>query len=59
MFALRPNRGHKRDRTRPERAEKITKALKGQPDRFDKLAQEVKDRKPKKDILFMFKVVRL
>ena len=57
MFMIKAPRGHLRDRKRPERAEKVTIAMKGMEDRFAKLEQEVRDRKPKKDIAYMFKRV--
>ena len=57
MFLLRAPRGHLRDRKRPERAEKVTLAMKGMDDKVAKLEQENRDRKPKQDIAWMFKRV--
>jgi hypothetical protein len=54
MYFLKPHKGHLRERTRPERAAKITKAMEGMPARLAKYKQEIKDRRPKKDIMFMF-----
>ena len=36
-------------------AEKVTAAMKTMPEKIIKYEQETKERKPKKDILFMFK----
>jgi len=55
MFFLRPHKGHKRERTREDRANKITTAMEGMPARMEKHKQEVEDRRPKKDIFHMFK----
>lgn len=57
-YALRPEKGHLRDRNRAERAEKITKAMKGMPDRITKYEKEVEDRRPKKDLSYIFKRVQ-
>jgi hypothetical protein len=58
MFMLRAPRGHLRDRKRPERAEKVTQAMKGMDDRIATLQREVRERAPKKsDIAYMFKRV--
>lgn len=54
MFFLKPNKGHLRQRQRPERAAKISKAMEGMPERLLKYEQEVRDRKPKKDVLSLF-----
>ena len=54
MYFLRPHRGHLRERKRPERAAKITKAMAEMPERIAKYEQEVRDRKPKKDIQSIF-----
>lgn len=60
MYFLRPLKGHLRERNRPERAAKITKAMEAMPDRIAKYEQEVRDRKPKKDIPAMFaRIARL
>ena len=55
MYLLRPQKGHVRERNRPERAAKIENAMKGMSDRIRKYEQEVEDRKPNKDVFFMFK----
>lgn len=55
IYPLKPYKGHLRERKRPERAAKITNALKGMPDRIKKLEEEIRDRKPKKDIAYMFR----
>lgn len=55
MHLLRPNKGHVRERNRPDRASKIDTAMKGMPARISKYEQEVESRKPKKDVFFMFK----
>ena len=55
---MRPEKGHLRDRNRAERAEKITKAMKGMPERIERYDKEVEDRKPKKDLTFIFKRVQ-
>lgn len=57
MFIMKPFKGHLRERNRPERARKVTVAMEGMPARLGKLRQEVEDRKPKKDITFLFKRV--
>jgi len=57
MFALRGFKGHVRDRNRPERAGKVTKAMAGMDDRLEKQRQEVQERRPKKDLVYMFKRV--
>lgn len=54
MYFLRPHRGHLRERQRPGRAAKITKAMAEMPERVAKYRQEVRDRRPKKDIASMF-----
>lgn len=54
MHILKPNKGHLRERTRQKRADKITTAMAGMPDRIAKYEQEVQDRKPKKDLWYMF-----
>ena len=60
IYFLRPHRGHLRERQRPERAAKITKAMAEMPEKIAKYEQEVRDRKPKKDIASMFaRVARL
>ena len=53
----RPYKGHARERTRPERADRITRAMEAMPDRLAKYAQEAKDRKPPKTISSIFKRV--
>mmetsp|Transcript_2965 Transcript_2965/g.5400 ORF Transcript_2965/g.5400 Transcript_2965/m.5400 type:complete len:147 (+) Transcript_2965:65-505(+) len=55
IVTLRPHRGHKRDRTRPERAAKITKAMEGMPAREQKYRQEAQDRKPVKGLRYFVK----
>ena len=56
MFFLRPFRTHIRDRSRDQRAEKITKALETVvPQRIEKYRQEVDERRPVKDIAYHFK----
>lgn len=55
VYALRPYKGHIRDRTRAQRAEIITKAMKTMDDKLKKYEQEVIDRKPKKDVAYLFK----
>ena len=55
MFMLKAPRGHLRDRKRPERAEKVTVAMKGMDDKIAKLEQDIRERKPKQDIAYMFK----
>lgn len=55
MFAMRAHKGHVRDRNRPERADKVTKAMEGMEDRFEKHQKEVIERRPKKDIVSIFK----
>jgi hypothetical protein len=54
MYFLRPHKGHLRERSRPERAAKITKAMQAMPERIAKYEQEVRDRKPKRDIPSLF-----
>jgi hypothetical protein len=51
----RPFKGHKRERNREERYQKIATAMKGMPERLAKYKQEAIDRKPKKDLNFLFK----
>jgi len=55
VYALRPYKGHVRDRNRAQRAEIITKAMSKMEDKINKYEQEVIDRKPKKDIFYLFK----
>eukprot|EP01035_Chromulina_nebulosa_P018088 gene18088-23736_t len=52
---IKPQKGHLRERTREARAAKITKAMKGMPDRVAKYRQEIIDKKPKKDLIYLFK----
>jgi hypothetical protein len=52
---VRPLKGHKEERNREERAQKIDAAMKSMPDKLKKYQQEANDRKPKKDILFHYK----
>ncbi|KAJ1392468.1 hypothetical protein B484DRAFT_459418 [Ochromonadaceae sp. CCMP2298] len=59
MFILKAERGHKRERTREVRAQKVTTAMEGMPDRIAKHDAEVEARKPKKDIFHMFKRAQL
>jgi hypothetical protein len=75
MAIIRRNKGHLNHRNRPDRAEKINKAMAGMPDRIAKMRkvriclclsdaethefvltlQEIQDRKPKKDLDYLFK----
>ena len=55
---LKPYKGHVRERNRAERARKVVTSMEGMPARFEKIAKEVEDRKPKKDISFIFKRVQ-
>ena len=55
VFMYRPFRGHKRERTREGRADKITKAMEKQPARLSAMKDEVNSRKPVKDINYLFK----
>jgi hypothetical protein len=57
MHILKSYKGHARERDRPDRARKVTEAMKGMPDRLKKLRQDVEDRKPKQDITYLFKRV--
>ena len=57
MFVIKPAKGHIRERTRADRVMKIKKALEGMPDRLKKLRQDVKDRKPTKDLSYLIKKV--
>ena len=57
MFLLKPYKGHLRDRNRPDRANKITTAMEGMPERVAQLAKDIESRKPKKDIAWMFRRV--
>mmetsp|Transcript_32544 Transcript_32544/g.31023 ORF Transcript_32544/g.31023 Transcript_32544/m.31023 type:complete len:168 (+) Transcript_32544:233-736(+) len=55
MFVMKPHRDHKHNRDRQERSDKIDSAMRAMPDRILKYKQEAVDRRPKKDILYMFK----
>ena len=55
IYMLRPFKGHVRERNRDTRANKVTTAMEGMPDRIANLQKDVASRKPKKDIAFMFK----
>lgn len=55
MYMMRPYKGHKRERDRETRAQKVTTAMEGMPERVANLDRDVKSRRPKKDIAFMFK----
>ncbi len=55
MYMMRPFKGHLRERNRESRAQKVSTAMEGMPERLANLEREVKSRKPKKDIAFMFK----
>lgn len=55
FYLLKSYKGTRRERTRVDRAAKITAALKGMPDKIAKYEQDIKDKKPKKDILYKFK----
>ncbi len=52
---LNPNKGHRNERNRVERAKKIEDAMKIMPEKIKKLEQEVEERKPKKDVFYKFK----
>jgi len=54
---LKPYKGHVRERNRAERARKVVTSMEGMPARFEKMAKEVEDRKPKQDISYLFKRV--
>lgn len=51
IYPLRPMKGHERERSRPARADKITKAMQGMDDKIAKYRQEIADKRPKKDML--------
>ena len=55
MYMLRPFKGHIRERNRETRAQKVSTAMEGMPERLANLDRDVQSRKPKKDIAFMFK----
>ena len=52
---VKPSKGHQRERTRPQRAAVITKAMNGMPARLDKLKADNLARRPKQDFSFMLK----
>ena len=55
MHMIRPFKGHVRERNRESRAQKVNAAMEGMPERLANLEKDVRTRKPKKDIAFMFK----
>ena len=57
MFMARPLKGHKNERTRAARADKITKALEGMDEKIAAHKLERKAQKPTKDLLYRFKKV--
>lgn len=59
MYLIKPLKGHKRERTRDARATKISSAMKGMPDRIKKYEQDIKDKKPKKDLASIFRRVKM
>ena len=57
MFIMKRLKGHKRERDREQRAGKVTIAMQGMAERFEKMRSDNLGRKPKQDIAFMFKRV--
>ena len=57
IYNLRPWKGHKRERTREERFQKIETAMKEQPAKLEKYRQDILANKPKKDLFYQFKRV--
>eukprot|EP01040_Poterioochromonas_malhamensis_P001049 gene1050-1113_t len=52
---IKPLKGHIRERTREARATKIDNAMKAMPDKIKKYHQEAKERKPKKNAIWVIK----
>ena len=57
QFITKRLKGHKRERDRESRANKVTIAMQGMPERFEKMRMDNEARKPKQDIAFMFRRV--
>ena len=57
IYPLRPPKGHKRERTREERFQKINDAMKTMPEKIAKYREDVKARKPEQSIYQIFKRV--
>jgi hypothetical protein len=57
IYPLRPMKMHSRERSRPARADKITKAMQGMDDKIAKYRQEIADKRPKKDMLNVIRMI--